>query len=86
MTWGQKVGHGVRLKENLVNTLAVIFSTGFSSNLVRMFVSVNARFLLRLGHVGSQGQIKGKPCEHSIGHIFDLILIKLGQNVCLNEY
>ena len=73
-----------------MNTLEVTFSTRFSSNLVKMFVSINTRFLLKLGHMVSKsrswGQIKGKPCEHSSGHIFDPILIKLGQNVCLNEY
>ena len=26
-----------------------------------------------------------KPCVHSRDHIFSLILMKLGRNVCLNE-
>ena len=63
--------------------------TRFSSELVRMFVPMSTGFLSKLGHVGSKtrslGQIKGKPCEHSRGHIFNPILIKLGQNVCLND-
>ena len=32
----------------------------------------------------SQGQMKGKPYEHSVGHIFDWILIKLDENVSFN--
>ena len=44
---------------------------------------MSTRFLSKLGHVGSktrsQGQFKGKPCEHSRGHSFDLILNKLTQ-------
>ena len=31
------------------------------------------------------GQILEKPCVHSIGHIFSQIIVKLGQNVCLDE-
>ena len=42
-----------------------------------------------MGHVGSKtrslGQILEKPCVHSKGHIFCLIIMKLGQNVCLDE-
>ena len=26
-----------------------------------------------------------KPCEHSRGHIFSLIIMKLGQNACLDD-
>ena len=42
-----------------------------------------------LGHVGSKtwllGQILEKPCVHSRGHIFSSIIMKYGQNVCLDE-
>ena len=39
-----------------------------------------------MGHVGSKpGQIIEKPCVHSRGHIFSPIIMKLGQNVCLDE-
>ena len=31
----------------------------------------------------SLGQILGKPCEHSRGHNFSSIFMKLCQNVCL---
>ena len=31
------------------------------------------------------GQILEKPCEHSRGHIFSLMFMKLGQIVCLYE-
>ena len=33
----------------------------------------------------SLGQILEKPCVRSRGHIFSPILMKLGQNVCLDE-
>ena len=43
---------------------------------------------LNVGHMESvtrpRGQMKGKPCEHSIGHIFYQIFIKLDANVCLD--
>ena len=42
-----------------------------------------------MGHVGSKarspGQILGKPCVHSRGHIFSRILMKVGQDVCLDD-
>ena len=45
---------------------------------------------LKIGHLGSKarsvGQILEKPCVCSTGHIFSPIIMKLGQNVCLDEY
>ena len=42
-----------------------------------------------MGHVGSKtrspGQILGKPCVRSRGHIFSRILMKVGQDVCLDK-
>ena len=42
-----------------------------------------------MGHVESRtkslGQILEQPCVRSRGHIFSLIILKLGQNVCLDE-
>ena len=42
-----------------------------------------------MGHVGSKtrslGQILEKPCVCSRGHIFSPIIMKLGQNVSLDE-
>ena len=42
-----------------------------------------------MGHVGSKtrilGEILEKPCVHTRGQIFCLIIMKLGQNVCLDE-
>ena len=42
-----------------------------------------------MGHVGSKtrslGQMLDKPCVHCRGHIFSLIIMKLGHNVCLDE-
>ena len=54
-----------------------------------MFVPMSTGFLSKLGHVRSKsrsrGQIKGKPCEYSRGHIFDCIHIKNGTYVYLIE-
>ena len=42
-----------------------------------------------MSHVGlksiSRGQILKKPCVRSRGHIFNLIIMKLGQVVCRDE-
>ena len=44
---------------------------------------------LKMGHVGSKtrllGQVLEKLCVPSRGHIFSLIIMKLGQNVCHDE-
>ena len=41
------------------------------------------------GHVGSKtrslGQILERPCVRFRGHIFSLIIIKLGQIICLEK-
>ena len=54
-----------------------------------MFALIKAGTSLKMGHVRSKtsslGQILEKPSVHSRGLIFSLILVKLGQNVCLNE-
>ena len=42
-----------------------------------------------MGNLGSKtrsvGQILEKPCVRSRGHIFSPIIMKHGQNVCLDE-
>ena len=52
-------------------------------------VLVKSKTRLNMGHVGSKsrslGQILEKPCVCSKGHVFSPIIIKLGQNVCLDE-
>ena len=54
-----------------------------------MFVLIKSRASSKLEHVGSKtrslGQILEKPYVRSRGHIFSPILMKLGQNVCLDE-
>ena len=44
---------------------------------------------LKMGHVGSKtmslGQILEKPCVRCRGHIFSPIIMKLGQNACLDK-
>ena len=34
----------------------------------------------------SPGQISGKPCQHSSGHIFEAIITNLAQNGCLDDF
>ena len=52
-------------------------------------LKMKSRTCLKMGHVGSKsrsvGQILEKPCTHSKGHFFSPIIMKHGQNVCLNE-
>ena len=54
-----------------------------------MFVLMKSQTSLKLCHVGSKtrtlGRISEKPCVRSRGQIFIPIIIKLGQNVCLDE-
>ena len=54
-----------------------------------MFVLMKSPTSLKMGHVGSKtrslGQMLEKPCVPSRGHIFSPIVMKLGQNVCLDE-
>ena len=55
-----------------------------------MFVLMISRSSLKLGHLisetSSPGQIKGKPCWCSRGHIFEMIIMNLAQNVCLDDF
>ena len=54
-----------------------------------MVVLMQSRTTLKMGHVGSKirslGQMLEKPCVHSEGHIFSPILMKLDQNVFVDE-
>ena len=67
-----------------MNTLEATVLAQSSSNLLRMIVLTISRSSSNMGHVGSKtrsvGQIMEKPCEHSSGHIFGTIFIKLAQN------
>ena len=73
----------------LVYTLEATFSVRLSWNLVGMFVLMKSRTSLKKGHVRSKtrslGQISKKPYVHSRGHIFSPIIMKHGQNVCIDE-
>ena len=44
---------------------------------------------IKMGHVSSKsrslGHILEKPCVHSRGHISSPIILKFGQNVCLDK-
>ena len=66
VTWGKKLGHQVKSKEKLVNTLEVTFLKQSSWILLKMFALMSSRSGLKLGHLGlkirTPGQIKGKPC------------------------
>ena len=67
-----------------MNTLEATVLVQSSSNLLRMIILTKSRLSSNMGHVGSKtrsvGQLKEKPCEHSRGHSFDPIIIKLAQN------
>ena len=51
-----------------------------------MFVLIKCWTSLKMGHVGARslGQVLEKPCIRFGGHIFSSIIMKLGQNVCLD--
>ena len=54
-----------------------------------MFVWMISRTSSKIGHVGSKtrstGQILEKPSVRSRGHILRRILMKVGQDVCLDD-
>ena len=54
-----------------------------------MSVLMKSRTSSKMGHAGSKTrslcQILEKHCVRSRGHIFSLIIMKLGQNVCLDK-
>ena len=72
-----------------MNTLEATSYVISTSNLVRMMFLTKSRPSSKLGHVGSKsrslGQILEKACEHSRGHIFSSINLKLGQNDVLDK-
>ena len=66
--------------------------TTFSPILMKLrqiFVLMKSQKRLKMGHGGSNAkslsQILEKPCVRSKGHIFSPILLKLDQNICLDE-
>ena len=67
-----------------MNTLEAIVLVQSSSNLLRMIILTISQSSSNMGDNGSKtrsvGQIMEKPCEHSRGHIFGPIFIKLAQN------
>ena len=54
-----------------------------------MFYFMKSQTSSKMGHVGSKtsslDQILEKPCVCSRAHIFNPIIMKLGQNVCLDK-
>ena len=77
------------LDKNLEKPWYAVEATFSVQNLFRLFVLIKSLTILKMGHFGSKsrsvGQTLGKPCVRSRGHIFSLIIMKLGQNVCLNK-
>ena len=67
-----------------MNTLEATVLVQSSSNLLRMIILTISQSSSNMGDAGSKtrsvGQIMEKPCEHSRGHIFGTIFIKLAQN------
>ena len=65
------------------------FSVRLLCNFVRIFVLMKSLKASKMGHVGSKarslGQIFEKPFVCSRGHNFSPIIMKLGQNVCLDK-
>ena len=57
---GQKVGHYVKLKDNLVNTPDAAIVASAVRNFVRMFVIMVSRPSSNKGHIGSLVPFEGK--------------------------
>ena len=55
-----------------------------------MFALMISRSNLKLGHLESKtrspGQIKGKPCEHTSGHIFEAVIMNNAHTVCFDDF
>ena len=72
-----------------MNTLEATVFVQSSSNLLRMIILTISQLSSNMDDVGSKtrsvGQIMEKPCEHSRGHSFGQIFIKLAQNDCLDN-
>ena len=81
---GSKTRSVGQIMRNLVNTLEATVLVQSSSNLLRMIILTISQSSSNMGDAGSKtrsvGQIMEKPCEHSRGHIFGPIFIKLAQN------
>ena len=58
-------------------------------HLIRLFVLMESQTCSKMGHVEPKtwtlGQILEKICVRSRGHIFSPVIMKLGQNVCLDK-
>ena len=58
--------------------------------LLKMLVLMISRSSFKLGHLvsktRSQGHVKGKPCLHSRGKIFEVIIMNLAQNVHYDDF
>ena len=54
-----------------------------------MYVLMKSCTVFQMGHVRSKtrslGQVLEKLCVHSRGYIFNPIIMKLSQNVCIDE-
>ena len=78
-TWVQKLGHQAKSMENRVYTIAVTFFNQCSWILLKMFVYMISRSSMKQGLLGSKtrslSKIKRKLCQHSRGHIFEVIIL-----------
>ena len=77
-----KMGH-VGSKTRSLGQILEKSCVGHTFSLIKSWMS------MKMGHVGlktrSLVHILEKPCAHSRGQIFCQILVKPGQNVCLDE-
>ena len=73
----------------IVEKLCVTLDTRFWSDTSETWSECLPHTCLKTGYAGSKtrslGKIVEKPCVRSSGHIFSLIIMKLGQNVYLDQ-
>ena len=88
-TSGYKKDHPAKSKEKFVNTLeATCFKKSSSCSLLKMFVIMRLRSILTLSRFGIKLDHKDKSKKNLDNtlrdHFFEIIIINLTQNVCLN--
>ena len=71
--------------DSIMTNILTKFHEYQTENLVKTFVLMKSRTSSKMGHVGPKTRSLEKPCVHSRGHIFSPILMKLCQNVFLDE-
>ena len=84
------IGSKTRSIRQILKKPCVSFKGHIFSPIINVFALMKSQTSSKMGHVGSKtrslGQILEKPFVRSRGHILSQIIMKLGQNVYLDEH